>query len=129
MNDFLDILKAWFYRKYQIHTKSPARFPKRGEIWYVDLGINIGSEINETRPCVIINNPVKNERTCLIIPASNTNRKNFVVKIENFQFLIHQIRCIDTKRLKRFVKRLTKNETDRIIDQLNEQILNKRFFR
>ena len=48
-------------------------FPKRGEIWAVDLGENIGSEVNKVRPCLIVQNNKgnKNGNTIIVVPISS----------------------------------------------------------
>ena len=90
--------------------KSNIKYPQRGEIWMINLKNNQGSEQNGIRPCIIMNNAQKKERTCVMIPASNTKRDH-CFEILNYSFLIHQIRAIDTSRLIRKITRLPKQET------------------
>lgn len=51
------------------------RKPAQGDIWTVDLGENVGSEMNKIRPCVILQNNDLNLKlnTTFIIPISNRN--------------------------------------------------------
>ena len=32
---------------------------KRGEIYYIDLGLGKGSEVGKTRPCIVLQNNIK----------------------------------------------------------------------
>jgi mRNA interferase MazF len=46
----------------------------RGEVWWVDLNPTRGSEINKTRPCVILSvDPVNQRRkTVVVVPLSTS---------------------------------------------------------
>lgn len=50
----------------------------RGEIWQCELGKNIGSEQNESRPVLIIQNDVnnKNSPNTLIVPLTSLENRN-----------------------------------------------------
>ena len=88
--------------------------PRRGEIWICNLKQNTGSEQNGSRPCIVLNTPDRLENTCVIIPASGTIRKHSFV-FAGYNFLLHQIRVIDHKRLIRLLTRLSKAETEEIL--------------
>jgi mRNA-degrading endonuclease toxin of MazEF toxin-antitoxin module len=107
--------EEWNKKKMNIHCFGKRKFPQQGEIWICDMGKNIESEQNNSRPALVINKPLKEERTCTIIPASNTNR-NFSVKIENFNFLPHQIKTVDTRRFKRSIHRISKNNLLKVME-------------
>ena len=49
---------------------------KRGEVWLVNLDPTVGSEIQKTRPCVVISPPEMNDylRTAIIAPMSTRSR-------------------------------------------------------
>lgn len=51
---------------------------RRGQIYYVDLGKNIGSEVNKTRPCLIIQNDIGNKYspTTIVVPISHRDDEN-----------------------------------------------------
>jgi mRNA interferase MazF len=78
----------------------------RGEVWLVALEPIIGSEIQKTRPCVIISPRELHDhlRTVIIAPMTTANRPApFRVPVQ-FQgkaglILIDQIRTVDTQRL------------------------------
>ncbi len=48
--------------------------PRRGEVWWVRLDPTRGSEIRNTRPCVVVGTDVLNERrrTVVVIPLSTS---------------------------------------------------------
>ncbi|WP_419663510.1 PemK-like protein [Desulfosarcina variabilis str. Montpellier] len=88
------------------------KFPKRGDIYWVNLDPTIGAEIKKTRPCVVISPDSANRVGSLIIVApiakaegnktyfheiflpKGTANLNHPSKIKVFQ-----LRCIDKKRL------------------------------
>jgi len=116
--NYLKILKDWFKQKINIHENFIRQFPKKGDVWIAELGVNIGSEQNHSRPVLIIKSPTsKKDHTCVIIPASRTIRKSSF-QIGKYHFLLHQIKVIDTKRLKRKIERLPKNQVDKLRDSL-----------
>lgn len=48
--------------------------PERGEIWWVALDPTLGSEIQKTRPCIVVSIRVLNERrrTVVVVPLSSS---------------------------------------------------------
>ena len=83
---------------------------KRGEVWLVALDPTIGSEIQKSRPCLIISPPELHDhlRTVIAAPMTTGSRPaGFRVPV-SFQgktglVLLDQIRTLDKQRL---VKRL-----------------------
>lgn len=85
--------------------------PKRGEVYLVNLDPTIGSEIQKTRPGVIIQNDVGNQYSpiTIIAPITTGERAIYRVKVEikspeaglenDSLILTNQIRAIDKKRL------------------------------
>jgi mRNA interferase MazF len=78
---------------------------KQFDIWLVNLNPTVGSEINKTRPCVIISPDEMNWLNTIIISPLTTKgfktptRVSFIFKgIENL-VLLDQIRTIDKKRM------------------------------
>ena len=83
---------------------------KRGEIWLAKLDPKIGSEIQKTRPCVIISPPEMHDwlRTALIAPMTSGSRPASYRVPVSFEgrdglILLDQMRAVDKSRL---VKRL-----------------------
>jgi len=90
--------------------------PKRGEVYLVNFGPTVGSEIKKTRPALIIQNDIANRYSPITIVAAITSQIGeriypTEVLIEAGQsdlgkrcvVLLNQIRAIDKQRL---VKRL-----------------------
>ena len=87
------------------------KFPKRGEIYLVCLDPTIGSEINKTRPALIISNDINNQfsSTITIIPITSSILKTYPFEVyfsskesglmKNSKAKCNQIRTIDKKRL------------------------------
>ncbi len=76
------------------------------EVYLVDLNPTIGSEINKTRPCLVISPDEMNLNTSLVIIAPMTTKyHNYPTRIEvNFMskdswIILDQIRTLDKKRL------------------------------
>jgi mRNA interferase MazF len=85
-----------------------SEFPKRGEIYWVDLDPTVGSEIQKTRPALVISNDSGNEFSARVIVAPITSSAvrifPFQVAIElngkTRKILLDQIRTLDKARLK-----------------------------
>ncbi len=82
----------------------------RGDIWLVSLAPTMGSEIQKTRPCVVISPPEMHAylRTVIIAPMTTANRPApFRIPVKHAGksglILLDQIRAVDKLRL---VKRL-----------------------
>ena len=93
---------------------------RRGEIWIVDLGKNVGSEQNGVRPCLIVQNDVGNAKsaTTIICPISTKSRTDLPMHVETDK-LKHRsiikcenIRAIDKSRLKYKVCRIDTKSVD-----------------
>ena len=52
--------------------------PRRGEVWWVQLDPTRGSEIQKTRPCIVITSDIVNarRRTVVIVPLSTAPRES-----------------------------------------------------
>ncbi|MFH1602635.1 MAG: type II toxin-antitoxin system PemK/MazF family toxin, partial [Pseudomonadota bacterium] len=79
---------------------------KRGEIWLATLDPTIGSEIQKTRPCVIISPPEMHDhlRTAIVAPMTTGSRPAPFRIAVRFQdktglILLDQIRALDKSRL------------------------------
>ena len=78
---------------------------KRGEIWLVNLDPTIGSEIQKTRPCVVISPPeIHHLRTAIMAPmTTGSHPAPFRVPVRHAGksglILLDQIRTIDKIRL------------------------------
>lgn len=79
---------------------------KRGEIWLVNLDPTVGSEIQKTRPCVVISPPEMHNylRTAMIAPmTTGSHPAPFRIPVrhggKSGLILLDQIRAIDKSRL------------------------------
>ena len=101
---------SWNKQKKKIHNLGENKFYHSRDIWWCDLGVNIGFEqdgtgINNRRPVLILKGLSQN--TCLVIPltasASQHPMRIFlgIVGNKKASAIISQIRLIDTKRLVR----------------------------
>jgi mRNA interferase MazF len=99
-------------------------FPKRGEVYWVDLDPTIGSEIQKRRPGVIISNDIGNEVTPRVIVAPMTSSASrifpFQVAVEvngkTGRVLLDQIRTVDKRRLGALIGRIDR-ATMKLVDQ------------
>lgn len=103
-------------------TGSKQGFPRRGEVWLINLDPVVGNEIGKTRPGLIISNDVGNQYagTVTVLPlTSNT------LKLYPFEALVRasdsglkkdskvkcdQIRTVSKKRLVKCLTILSQNE-------------------
>jgi mRNA interferase MazF len=79
---------------------------KRGEVWLVNLDPTVGSEIQKTRPCVVISPPEMHDylRTALIAPmTTGSHPAPFRIPVRHSGkqglILLDQIRAVDKARL------------------------------
>ena len=89
-------------------AKPAALAVTRGDVWLAALDPTVGSEIQKTRPCVIISPPEMHDhlRTVMVAPMTTGNRPApFRIPV-NFQgknrlILLDQVRTLDKQRLVR----------------------------
>jgi mRNA interferase MazF len=79
---------------------------KRGEVWLVNLDPTVGSEIQKTRPCVVISPPEMHDylRTAIVAPmTTGSHPAPFRIAVRHGGkeglILLDQIRAIDKTRL------------------------------
>lgn len=84
-----------------------SKFPKRGDVYWVNLDPTLGSEIKKKRPCVIVSPNVANEvaSRVIILPITSSikNVYKFQVLItlnkKQGKILAEQVRTVDKMRL------------------------------
>lgn len=66
--------------------------PKCGEIYTCDLGLNVGSELDNVRPCIVLTGDKYNEKSAVItvIPISKRT-KLFFHQVEINEFTVEEI--------------------------------------
>ena len=84
-----------------------ADYPKRGEIFWFQLDPTVGTEIQKTRPCLIVSNNSQNKKGSRVIAAPITSKvktvhpfeAKIVLKGRECKVLLDQIRCLDKRRI------------------------------
>ncbi len=56
-------------------------FPRRGDVYWVDLDPTVGTEIAKTRPCVVISNDTGNEYSARVIIAAITSGNTTNIRV------------------------------------------------
>lgn len=76
IQNILDWIKEQIFLD-SISNKAKNRKVKRGEIYHCNFGFGIGSEIQKERPCVIIQNDIRNfnSGTVIVAPITHTSKK------------------------------------------------------
>lgn len=100
---------------------------KRGEIWLAALDPTIGSEIQKTRPCLIISPPEIHDylRTVIIAPMTSGGRPaGFRVPVQ-FQgvdglILLEQSRALDKQRLRKKLGAVSDATLGQVLQTLRE---------
>ena len=88
----------------------------RGEIWWVEFGPTLGSEVRKTRPAVIVSNDAANRhlaRVVVVPMTSNTERQypgEAIVSVggQSSKAMADQIMAADKSRLKDRLDKLSK---------------------
>jgi len=83
-------------------------YPRRDEIWLVSLDPTLGSEIQKTRPALVVspNEPNQYLRTVIIAPLTSTERRyptrvSITFQEKRGQVALDQLRAVDQQRLVR----------------------------
>ena len=103
---------------------SSTRAYLRGDIFYVDLPNQNGSEQSGVRRVVIIQNNLGNKygRTLIVAPITSQDKKDLPVHSEIYNnslekdstILLEQVTTIDKNKVKEFVGHLTRNELKKL---------------
>ncbi len=105
--------------------------PKRGEIYWVRLDPTDGSEINKTRPCLIVSSNVSNCSELIVVVPITSNVKRLFSRIEvqitlegkKGKIMPRQIRSIDrTNRLGKKIGMIS-NEEMKLVENALRLIL------
>lgn len=95
---------------------------KRGDIWWVSLDPTQGSEINKTRPCVVLTHDTLNRlrRTVIVTPLSMAAKPHPPITVpvtcqgNSAVAVVDQIRAVAKHRLKSRIEALATDELDEI---------------
>jgi mRNA interferase MazF len=103
------------------------KFPRRGEVFLIDLDPTRGTEIQKTRPCVVVSPDDLNAhlRTVIIAPMTTVaHRYPFRVPCrfsgKNGHVVIDQLRTVDRERLVRHLGRLSAATMNHMLEVLQE---------
>jgi len=95
------------------------------DVWLIDLDPTKGSEVQKSRPCVIVspNGMNNNLNTVIIAPLSHSN-KNYPSRIPSLfkkdsgQIMLDQIRCVDKLRLTKKMGSIDNNTSSDVLKLL-----------
>jgi mRNA interferase MazF len=99
---------------------------KRFDVFLVNLDPTIGSEIQKTRPCVVISPDEMNRHiaTAIIAPMT-TKGKAYPTRVicqfqgKEGQIVLDQIRTVDKTRLLKKLGQISQNEQKSVLEILN----------
>ena len=99
----------------------------RGEVYLINLDPTIGSEVQKTRPCVIVSPDEMNKyiRTVIIAPMT-TKLRSYKSRIEiefkgkKGQIMLDQLRTVDKQRLVKKKGQLSSEDTQKVLGLLQE---------
>lgn len=101
--------------------------PRRDEVWLVNLDPTRGSEIQKTRPCLIVspNEMNRNLRTIIVAPMTTTlrpypTRVAIQFQTKSGQVALDQIRSVDRQRLVRKLGRVSAGTAEQTSESLIE---------
>ena len=100
---------------------------KRFDVFLVNLDPTVGSEIQKTRPCVVISPDEMNRYIATVIIAPMTTKgKQYPTRLacqfqgKNGQIVLDQIRTVDKNRLVKKLGRISQDEQKMLLDVLAE---------
>lgn len=100
------------------------------EIYWTDLDPTRGSEIQKTRPCLVIspNEMNHNINTVLIAPVTSTSKNyptRIQVELENrvCWIVLDQIRCVDKSRLSKIAGELSDVDIIKVKTVIKEMLV------
>jgi mRNA interferase MazF len=100
------------------------------EVYWVDLDPTVGSEIQKTRPCVVVSPDAMNRhlRTLIIAPLTRTSkaypsRVRVLIEQQEAWVVLDQLRSIDRQRLGHSMGFLKTKEVNQIKSVLHEMLI------
>jgi mRNA interferase MazF len=108
-------------------TSRPPRLPSRGDIYLVDLEPTRGSEIQKTRPCLVVSPDELNHhlRTVIVAPMTTAGqiypwRVACRFRDQEGRVALDQLRTVDRERLVRHVGALQDRTFTEVLAKLGE---------
>jgi mRNA interferase MazF len=103
---------------------------KQYEIYWAKLDPTVGSEIQKTRPCVVISpNEMNNSIDTIIITPLTTKSHNFPTRLrttveeKDCWIVLDQIRAIDKSRLKEKIGELNREDISKLKNIINKMLV------
>ena len=101
--------------------------PQRGEIWLAALDPTVGSEIQKTRPCVVVSPDELNAhlRTVIIAPVTSGGRLypwrvECTIEQRRGRVALDQLRTVDRERLAEYIGALPEQTLAAVLETLAE---------
>ena len=123
----LALAEEWFPLKKTMAQPGRVIYPRRGEIYFVSFDPAVGSEIQKTRPALILQNDIANRHSPITIVAALTSQfeeplyptEVLITPPEGrltvaSVVLLNQIRSIDRRRLVRRLGTVTQETLERV---------------
>jgi mRNA interferase MazF len=87
---------------------SGKKYPKRGEIYWVEFDPSVGKETQKTRPGLIVSNDIGNEVSDIVMIAPITSKIDRLYPVEvkitldgkQGKIMLNQCKAVDKSRLK-----------------------------
>jgi mRNA interferase MazF len=103
---------------------------KRGEVWWVQFDPAIGSEVQKTRPAVIVSNDAANRNLArvIVLPLTSSTTRVYpgealvTVAGQQSKVMADQIMAADKARLNNLVGSLTKADMLAVEDAMRVQL-------
>jgi mRNA interferase MazF len=99
----------------------------RFDVFLINLDPTIGSEIQKTRPCLVISpNEINHHITTVIVAPMTTKGQPYPTRVtcqfqgQNGQIVLDQIRTVDKTRLVKLLGQITTEEQKTVLDILAE---------
>jgi mRNA interferase MazF len=99
----------------------------RFDVFLVNLDPTIGSEIQKTRPCLIISpNEINHHVATVIVAPMTTKGQPYPTRVtcqfqgQNGQIVLDQIRTVDKTRLVKLLGQISEEEQKTVLDILAE---------
>jgi len=100
---------------------------QRFDVWLVALDPTLGSEIQKTRPCLVISPDEMNNYIATVIVAPMTTKgRSYPTRIacsfqgKKGQIVLDQIRTVDKVRLVKRLGRISEKAQDEVVEILQE---------
>src|SRR5947209_8762509 len=101
--------------------------PLLDEVWLVSLNPTVGSEIQKTRPCVVVSPEEANQmlRTVIVAPMTRSQRKYptrvpVVFQKQSGEIALDQLRSVDRSRFVRRLGSISRQTAQAVSDTLVE---------